>query len=65
MNRKRFYRNEPKEMRARFDSTCPETGKKIKAGDLCLYLPADKKAYHVGSITAYNYRLLADDQGRL
>lgn len=47
---------EPREIIARFDSICPETGKKIKKGDACIYYPRQKQAYHTDSDTAASYR---------
>jgi len=41
---------------ARFDSTCPETGKPIKKGDECAYYPAERKAYHTESKAAEHVR---------
>ena len=38
--------------KARFDSICPETGKKIKKGDTIAYFPYAKKAYHENSKNA-------------
>ncbi len=53
------YRNRdtaPREITARFDSVCPETGKRIKKGDTIIYYPADRKAYHAESKTASDFR---------
>lgn len=44
------------EITAKFNSTCPETGKQIKKGERCLYYPNLKKAYHMDSKTAENHR---------
>jgi hypothetical protein len=46
----------PRLLKARFDSVCPETGKAIRKGDDCVYYPADRKAYHVESKAAEEYR---------
>ena len=53
----RNYRNtNPRELTARFDSTCPETGKPILKGDTCVYYPATRKAYHAESKSAEGFR---------
>jgi hypothetical protein len=44
--------------RARFNSTCPETGHAIKKDDEIAYYPADRKAYHHSSKSADNVRAL-------
>lgn len=64
--RKRINYN-PRFITARYDSVCAETGKQIKAGETCLYYPRDKKAYHVDSKTADDWRgqQFADSAGLL
>lgn len=47
---------DPREITARFDSKCAETGKAIKKGDTCVYYPSSRKVYHVDSDQAYQYR---------
>lgn len=47
---------EPYELTARFESRCPETGKLIAKGTKCLYFPKAKKAYHLDSKAAEEYR---------
>lgn len=49
-------RNDPYEIKARFESRCAETGKIIKKGDSCIYYPLVKKVYSMDSKTAYEYR---------
>jgi len=51
--------SDPREITARFDSTCPETGKPIRKGDRCLYVPRERKAYHTDSKAAEQYRGMA------
>ena len=51
-----MYDNDPREIQARFRSTCPETGKTINKGDTCIYYPENRKAYHVDSDQAQAYR---------
>lgn len=41
---------------ARYDSTCPDTGKPIHKGTECLYDPVTRKAYHESSDTARDQR---------
>ena len=50
------YKNDPRELTARFDSICPETGKPIRKGDICVYYPLSRKAYHINSKTASDWR---------
>lgn len=47
---------QPREIVARFDSTCKETGKPIKKGEKCLYYPDDKAVYSLDSKQAEAYR---------
>jgi hypothetical protein len=42
-------KNDPKQMAARFPSTCAESGKPIPKGAKILYWPSSKSAYLVGS----------------
>ncbi len=56
MSNKLPYRNDPQEIKARFDSVCAETGKEIKRGDLCIYYPSSKKVYHPESKQGEEYR---------
>jgi hypothetical protein len=43
------YSNDPREMTARFPSTCAESGKVIRKGDSILYWPSSRSAYLIGS----------------
>jgi len=49
---------EPREIKAKFASRCPETGKQIQVGDACIYYPKAGKAYHVDSKSAESYRAM-------
>jgi hypothetical protein len=40
------YRNDPREMLARFNSKCAGCGEEIKKGERIAYWPNGKKAYH-------------------
>ena len=51
----------PREIAAKYDSVCPETGKQIRRGDLCVYFPREKKAYHPDSKTACDWKAAAFD----
>ena len=48
----------PRFMTARFDSTCPETGKAIKKGDRIAYFPASKQAFHESSKSGEQVRAM-------
>lgn len=50
--------NTPRLMKARFDSTCPETGKPIKKGDTIAYYPRSKSAFHESSQSAEQVRAM-------
>jgi hypothetical protein len=49
---------EPYFTRARFNSTCPETGLVIAIGQRIAYFPAVRKAYHENSTHADQLRAL-------
>lgn len=49
---------DPYFLKARFASTCPETGKPIRKGDEIAYYPRERKAYHADSKAAENVRAL-------
>jgi len=46
-------------MTAKFDSVCPETGKKIFKGDEIVYFPSIRKAFHKDSKNAEGARAMA------
>lgn len=48
--------SDPYFLKARFKSTCPETGKVIEKGDECVYFPKARKAYHRDSKAAEGVR---------
>jgi len=56
------YKDDPREITARFDSVCPETKKPIKKGEKCIYYPKSKKCFHPDSKTADDYRSWKMDQ---
>jgi hypothetical protein len=47
---------DPRQIIARFDSKCAETGKPIKKGDSCIYYPVGKKVFHLDSKQADSFR---------
>jgi hypothetical protein len=49
------YNNDPREIRAKFASICPETGKQINKGDRIVYFPRERKAFHVDSKSAQDW----------
>lgn len=49
-------KNDPKELIARFNCRCAETGKEIKKGDLCVYYPSSQSVFHIDSKQARSYR---------
>ena len=50
--RARHRTAEPRFIIARYDSVCPQTGKKIARGEECAYYPGPRVAYHVASKAA-------------
>ncbi len=50
--------NPPRFIIARYDSTCPQTGKKIARGDECAWYPSARVAYHVTSKAADELRAM-------
>ena len=57
------FKDDPRVITARFNSTCPETGKAIKRGDDIVYYPRERKAYHMDSKAADNLRSLEVSAG--
>lgn len=49
------YKNDPRQINAKYDCVCKETGKPIKKFDPCIYYPAEKGIYHMESNTAKNF----------
>lgn len=49
------YNNNPREITAKFNSKCAETGKEIIKGEICIFFPSDKQVFHTDSKQAYNY----------
>jgi len=55
------YKNDPRVITARFDSTCKETGKTIKKGEECLYYPIGKSVFSLESDQHKEYKEIAAD----
>jgi len=49
-------KNDPREIIAKFDSKCHETGKIIKKGERCIYYPVGKKVFCLESKQAHSFR---------
>ena len=49
-------KNDPREITAKFDSICAETGKKIAKGENCVYYPTSKQVFSKDSKQAEAYR---------
>lgn len=60
--RQNYMSSESKEIKAKWNCECAETGKIIKKGDFCLYFPNDRNVYHVSSKTYYGYRCAKMDE---
>ena len=41
-------KNDPRVITAKFESTCSESGRKIRKGDAVIYWPSDRTVYAVG-----------------
>ena len=55
------YKNDPRIILARFDSTCTETGITIKKGEECLYYPISKSVFSLESDQYQDYKEIAAD----
>lgn len=51
-----MYKNDPRQIVAKFNSKCAETSKPIKKGDQCIYYPLNKEVFHLDSNQAQDYR---------
>lgn len=54
-NRYTNANRDPREITAKFDSKCAETGKIIKKGESCIYYPTSKDAFHPDSNQAESF----------
>jgi hypothetical protein len=50
-----MYKNDPRELTAKFAGKCAETGAPIKKGELCIYYPSSREIFHPNSKTAAEY----------
>ena len=55
------YKQDPRIITARFDSTCQETGKAIKKGQDCVYYPYNKSVFHMDSKQAGEFKSWQED----
>lgn len=53
---KRRYNNDPRQITARFNSFCAETGNEIKKGEQCIYYPASRQVFTLDSKQAQSFR---------
>ena len=49
-------KDDPREIEARFNSVCKETGKAIKKGERCIYYPRSKSVFSLDSKQASEFR---------
>ena len=56
MRSRRYINNGAREITAKYDSVCAESGKAIKKGEDCVYYPLDKKIFSMDSRTAQSFR---------
>jgi len=59
------YKEDPKVIKAKYATTCAETGQPIKKGQECVYYPRSKKCFHMDSKTAADFRSWQFDVGVL
>jgi hypothetical protein len=52
---KNYWNNQPREISARFNCVCAETGNAINKGDTCIYYPFNKSVYHTESRQAKSF----------
>lgn len=55
------FRNDPRQITAKFNCVCAETGQQIAKGDPCIYYPLERKVYHLESKTAKQFNSEAFD----
>ena len=53
-----MYKNDPRLMTAKFNSTCPKCKLAIRKGDRITYWPSERKAYHPDCCAADYSRFL-------
>lgn len=58
-----MFKNDPREITAKFDCVCAETKRKIKKGEACIYYPLHKQVFAIESKEALSfYQWKADIQ---
>jgi hypothetical protein len=55
------YKQDPRIITARFNSTCHETGKAIEKGQDCVYYPYNKSVFHMDSKQASEFKSWQED----
>lgn len=55
------FRDDPRQIRAKFNCICAETSQRISKGDWCIYYPLERKVYHMDSRTARQFESDAFD----
>jgi hypothetical protein len=56
-----YFNNDPRVIRARFNTLCAETGKPIKKGQECVYYPSSKQCFSLNSKQAQEFREYMSD----
>jgi len=56
-----YFNNDPRVIRARFNTLCAETGKPIKKGQECVYYPSSKQCFSLDSKQAQEFREYMSD----
>lgn len=50
-----MYKNDPREIKAKFDCLCAESGAKINKGQKCIFYPLERKVFSLESKQAENF----------
>ena len=58
---RKYQNQDPREIVARFNSKCAETGQEIKRGDSCIYYPKSGEVFHLHSVQAQEYYAMKFD----
>ena len=64
MRYRRYIDMNPRQITAKFDCICAETGQKIAKGEKCVYYPLGKKVFHVDSKQAQEFREMKADEAQ-
>jgi len=49
------YQNDPRQIIAKYPTTCPETGNRINKGDPCFYFPTARKCYDLNAPSVHTW----------